>query len=193
MADVADIRPVKFWTKYVPSEEGLREVDWCEYARRGEAKYTTTPDAVSRLRKAPGIWAALEPHYDAWKNGRQTVAGGTPLDAWAGLSVEQIEILKQNDTRSLEDLSSLTDALVSKIGLPGLINLRAGAARFLAGLSGAKVENALAEKDAQITALQAQMADLMALMGQPQEDAGGDAEEPVRRKPGRPRREDVAA
>ena len=180
----ADIRPVKFWTKYVPSDDGLREVDWCEYSRRGEAKYTSTPDAVSRLMKAPGIWSVLEPYYEAWKNGRKHVSGGTPLDAWAGITSEQIEVLKQHDTHTLEDLATLPDALVNKIGLPGLANLRAGAGRFLTGLAGNKVESALAEKDVQIATLQAQMADMMELL---QQQPSG--EEPPRRGPGRPRKD----
>ena len=183
MSEVADIRPVKFWTKYVPTEDGFREVDWVEFARRGEAKFQTTPMAIKHAEREIQIWPVLEPYYRAWKDGRKAELNGTALNAWMGLSEEQIEVLKSRDTHTLEDLASLSDALCAKIGLPGIQNLKAGAKRFLDGLAGNKIDHALSEKDAQIAALQAQMADLMALVGR------DPAEEPVTRRPGRPRKD----
>lgn len=180
---IADIRPIKFWTKYVQNPEGgLREVDWVEFARRGDAKYTTVPMSIKQASADRQIWPALEPHYTAWKNGRKVAIDGTALDAWAGITAEQIDVLKVNDVHTLEDLVKLTDAQRERIGLPGLLDIQRGAQRFLTGLSGGKVETALAEKDMQIQALQQQMADLMALMGKDND------EEPVKRRPGRPPR-----
>lgn len=182
----ADIRPVKFWTAYVPSGEGsgLREIDWVEYARRGEAKYTTTPMRIKDAERNSQIWPTLEKFYRAWKDGKKIVDNGTPLDAWVGLSAEQIEVLKFHDCHSLEDLAALTDAHRSKIGLPGLNGIQQGAARFLTGLSGNKVEVALAEKDQQIAALQAQMEQMAEMIASKM-----DADEEPKRGPGRPRKD----
>lgn len=189
MNDIAaNIRPIKFWTVYVPSGEGagLREVDWVEYARRGDAKYTTTPLPIKHAQKNTQIWPVLEPYYTAWKEKREYKGNGTPLDAWAGVTPEQIEVLKYHDCSSLEELIALTDAHKTKIGLPGLTALQQGAQRFLTGLSGNKIEIALAEKDQQIEALKAQMDQMAELMAAKLDAAEGD--EP-RRGPGRPRKD----
>ena len=187
MSDLADIRPIKFWTTYAPSGEGngLREIDWVEYARRGDAKHQITPMRIRDAQRNTQIWPALEKFYEAWKNGRTITTNGTPLDAWAGLSAEQIEVLKFHDCHSLEDLVAMTDAHKTKVGLPGLTTLQQGAARFMTGLAGNKIESALAEKDQQIAALQSQMEHMAELIA-----AKMDAdEEAPKRGPGRPRKE----
>lgn len=184
--EVSDIRPVRFETRYVRNEDGtMREVHWVEYARRGDAKYQVTPARIKDIKTAPGLWEPLRPHYEAWLKGQTLDVSGTPLAAWAGLTREQIEVIKVNDVHSVEDLANLSDGQRDRIGLPGMVSIQQGARRFLAAQSGTKVESALAEKDAQIAALQAQMDALMEALNRDND------EEPVKRRPGRPRKEDA--
>lgn len=188
--EAADIRPVRFETRYVRNEDGtMREVDWVEYARRGDAKYQVTPARIRDIQKIPGLWAPLQAHYEAWKRGQSIVDdGGTPLAAWAGLTREQMEVIKAADVHSVESLAGLTDSQRDRIGLPGMVSIQQAAKRFLDSRSSAKVETALAQKDEEIAALKAQMEMLMeAMQGQ-----AGNEEEPRRRGPGRPRKEDAA-
>jgi hypothetical protein len=181
--EVADVRAVRFWTKYVENPDGtMREVDWVEYARKGDAKYQITPEAIKRL--PPAVMRAVASEYNAWKAGKAPVLNGTPLDVWTGLDAGQIEVLRSRDVRTLEDLASLTDGQAERVPLPGMLHLRQGAKRFLDARSGAKVENELARKDAEIEALKLKMEELAALVQGRDHD-----EEPVKRRPGRPRRE----
>ena len=181
VSGAVSVRAIKFWTKYVPQPDGsTKGVDWVEYAPRGKAKYSVIPDAVSRLQKdRSGIWEALLPSYEAWKRGQEMPTEGTPLAAWPGVSVEQAELLRNADCRTVEEVASLTDALMQRIGLPGLRDIRTNAQAYLTSKDGSKVVSALAEKDQQIAALQQQMQDLMELITK------GDADEPKRGR-GRP-------
>lgn len=188
--EVADIRPVKFETRYVRNEDGThREVDWVEYARRGDAKYQVTPARIRDIQKIPGLWEPLRPHYEAWRRGQSYVDdGGTPLAAWAGLTREQMEVIKAADVHSVESLAGLSDSQRDRIGLPGMVSIQQAAKRFLDSRSSAKVETALAQKDEEIAALRAQMEMLIESMA-----PRGDDEEPARRRgPGRPRKEESA-
>lgn len=181
-AGAVSVRAVKFWTKYVPQPDGTTKgVDWVEYAPRGKAKYSTIPEAIPRLQKdRSGLWEALQPAYDAWKRGQEIPTNGTPLAAWPGVSVEQAEMLRTADCRTVEEVAELTDAIMQRIGLPGLRDIRTNAQAFLTSKDGSKVASALAQKDEQIAALQAQMQDLMDLITKP-----GEADEPKRGR-GRP-------
>ncbi len=184
--EVADVRAVRFWTKYVEDKNGIREVDWVEYARRGDAKYQVTPEAIKRLPVA--VFRAIEQDYKSWKAGREPVLHGTPLDVWTGLDAGQIDALRSKDIRTLEDLASITDGQAERVPLPGMQSLRLGAKRFLDARSGTKVEVELAKKDDEIAALKAQMEALAAMVeGRDHDD------EPVKRRPGRPRKEDADA
>lgn len=184
----ARIRPLKFYTKYVQELDGTsRGVDWCDFAPIGNAKYSVIPEAISRLKKSTdGKWEAIRPAYEAWKKGQEIPLSGLPLAAWAGVTTEQVEVLKLHDVRTVEELRDLTDGQMQRVGLPNIRAIRDAAKAWEAAKDSRKVEAALLEKDAEINLLKEQMADLMALL-KPAQPEPMSAEEPAKRGPGRPR------
>lgn len=187
-AGPARIRVLKFYTKYVQEVDGTsRGVDWCDYAPIGNAKYSVIPDAISRLAKTTdGKWDIIKPAYEAWKKGQELPPNGLPLAAWAGVTPEQAEVLKFHDVRTVEEIRDLTDGQMQRIGLPNIRAIRDAAKAWDQAKDSRKVEAALLEKDAEINLLKEQMQDLMALMN-PAAQAAQNAEEPIKRGPGRPR------
>lgn len=178
-------RIVGFETRYLPTQVAgkLKEVDYVNVTAVGMAKYTVTPiRIVDAQRDTTGLWDMVGPAYEKWKSGQDPrLINGTPLSAWNAATKEQREALHQFDVRSIEDLAEITDAVLQKIGLPGIRNLRDAARAWIGAKDVRDVAEKLSEKDAEIQALQEQMAEMMALM----------REQPAKRGPGRPRKETV--
>ena len=185
--DKADVRAIRFYQKFAQNEDGsARAVDWVEFAPRGGAKYSTIPMPVSMASKmTDGTWESLKPAFEAWKQGNEAPTTGTPLAVWAGVSPEQADFLRSNDVRTVEDLCAMTDGQLQKIGLPGLRTIRDNARAWDAAKDDRKIAAELSAKDEQIAALQAQMESLMEMMAAAQGD-----KEQIKRKPGRPRKEE---
>lgn len=169
------ITVVKFSTEYRLNPDGSqREVDKVEWAPKGKAKYQTTVEYVSHVEKdRSGKWEAIKPYYEAWKKGQEMPTEGTPLAAWAGILAHQADALRGAQIRTVEDVAGLTDAIMQRIGLPGLRELRATAQTFLKNRNSpmAAINADMALKDEQIALLQQQMADLKELITNPQEAA----------------------
>ena len=192
MSEKAAVSVIRFYQKFATNEDGtVRAVDWVEFAPRGGAKYSTIPMAVTHVKKiTDGTWEAIEPAYNAWKAGQEMPVNGTPLAVWGGVRPEQIDFLRANDVKTVEDLCAMTDAQLQKIGLPGLRTIRDQARAWDAAKDQRKVEQALAAKDDEIAALKAQMETMMEMFAAQARDSD---EETVKRRPGRPRKEDSEA
>lgn len=175
----------------------LREVDWVAYSPIGSLQKTMNTEAISRLScvqplsgkaahnpavmMAHARWNAIKPAYDAWKAGREVPLDGTPLAAWNGVSSEQAELFRMKGVRTVEAVAGLTDTHRQTMGIPGLHDIIENAKRFMTAQDKSAVTTALAQKDAEIAQLRAQMEELIEMVKEAKAD---DAAEPKRR--GRP-------
>ena len=173
-----------------------RATDWVEIAPSGEAfertrtwhriKDIQPPESVDFDRQE-GIsykvqtarWNVIGPKYQAWKAGQDIPADGTPLAAWAGVSPEQAEHLKRMGIATVEAVSTMNEGAIARLPFPNAAKLPKLAAEWLSS----KGE---AAKDAMI----ADMAERMALM---EEMLAAQADQPEKRGPGRPRKQEEAA
>jgi hypothetical protein len=185
-----NVRIVGFETTYTPREDGtIAAVDYVDFSAVGNAKYTVVHmRIVDAKRDTTGLWEVIGPHYEAWKKGEELPEHGTPLAAWNGIQTGLVKVLKGHDIKSVEDLAEITDSVLQKIGLPDLRKARDGARRWVEAQGTRDIATALGQKDAQINALQEQMAEMMAML---KGDKADKDDEPVRRRPGRPRRDDA--
>lgn len=125
-------------------------------------------------------WAAIEPHYLAWKEGSEIPDTGTPLAAWSGVTADQAAALKKVGLRTVDDVATLPEALLAKPPLPNMRELQTMAKAYIDGQGSAQMA-------AQIAALQAQNAAMLEMLAeQTKPDEAPDAE---KRGPGRPRKE----
>jgi uncharacterized coiled-coil protein SlyX len=110
---------------------------------------------------------------------------------WPGISQEQGELLRMKGVRTVEQVAALTDTHRQSMGIPGLHDIIDNAKRFLAAQDKGAVARELADKDAKIADLQAQMAELVEMVKESQKPK---AEEAPKRR-GRPPnvKEEVAA
>jgi hypothetical protein len=186
----APFRIVKFWTKYVQRNGATVAVDMVEYCAPGMAQRASTTAPVSMLAKVqPNIgpdniagqmalnrWRVIEPAYNAWKQGQELPASGTPLAAWPGITPEQADVFRQTGLRSVEEIADASDSLMQRVQLPGVRDIRDNARRFLEARDQAKVADALAAKDEQINALQDQLEELRQLVLAREADSSDDLE-----------------
>lgn len=204
MSNKTNIRIVKFWTKYAKPGDPRAAYDMVEYCAPGQAQRLTAVARVADLAKvrenaesddisaqmALGRWHAIKPAYEAWKNNQKIPTNGIPLAAWPGLSPEQAEILLQFGLRTVEEIADASSSVITRVQLPGVLDIQANAKRFLAAQDQTKVADELAKKDGEITELRDQLEELRQLV-LTQAAAEDDEDKPKRR--GRPAREETAA
>jgi hypothetical protein len=198
----------RFWTEYKPDPADptkLREVDWVAYAPIGSVQKTLLTEAIFRLSAVqpmegraaqnPAVqmahmrWNAIKPHYEAWKKGQEVTLEGTPLAAWNGVSKELADLLRMKGVRTVEEIAALTDTHKQTMGIQGLHDTIENAKRWLTAQDKGSVARALEQKDAEISELKAQMAELIELV---KESRATPADEPKKRGP-KPKAEAVAA
>jgi hypothetical protein len=167
----------------VPGE--FTEVEWCEWFRVGNAQFSTIKDKVTRLQKDSIVWPSLAPYYDAWKKGQEMPSIGTPLGIWPGVNQAQANALKTFGIRTVEEVASMEEGVMNRVPLPGMRSLRENAKRFLEARDSKVVEEELAKRDAKIEVLTAQLENLAIQFAE--------RDEPQRRKPGRPPKDEAAA
>jgi hypothetical protein len=186
------IRVIKFRTTYhkVPGQTELVERDWVTYSPMHDPKSTTeemvkvlmppaeiTEEEANKAEKyflMRELWKQIEPAYNAYKNGKEIPLDGTPLSAWAGVTAEQIDVLKFAGVKTIQNLANMTEAQMNKIMLPGLRNLKSTAIEYLASREKTAQAEEVADLKAKLEALTQMMADKQ------------DEEVVVKRGPGRP-------
>lgn len=126
-------------------------------------------------------WAAIEPHYLAWKEGSEIPDTGTPLAAWSGVTADQAAALKRVGLRTVDDVAALPEALLAKPPLPNMRELQTMAKAYIDGQGSAAMAETIAKQQAQIDA----MLEMLAEQTKPDEST----DEPEKRGPGRPRKE----
>lgn len=118
--------------------------------------------------------------YEAWKKGiSEAPKSGQPLKTWPGITPAEVNILAQAGIHTVEALAGASDEQVGEDG-PYLV-LRDSARRFLDVAGNITKLNQL---DAEKRALEARVAELEERLTNPEA-------EPVRRGPGRPRKNDA--
>jgi hypothetical protein len=152
-------------------------------------------------------WNTIEPQYEAWKTGQELPESGTPLAAWNALTPEQAELFRQNGVRTVEEIAGFSDAHINRFSdkIPRLRDLVIQAQAFIEAGDQAKIAKSIEKRDEEIRSLQDQNTEnqdtIRKLMDQvnalaemvAHRDDDDDAEidpneEPVKRRPGRPRK-----
>lgn len=192
MSEIAkNVRIVGFRIANVPKDTklpnlGSNEVEMVDLTTVGNAKYTVIPMRIRDvMRDTTGLWDVIEPHYTAWKKGMIVPTTGTPLTSWQGITREQIDAIRIHGIYTVEDVAQMTDDVLRKCGGIGMQSVREAARSWVKTADRREVSAEIAARDAEIEALKSQMADLMSLV---QRD---NTEEPIKRRPGRPRKEDT--
>lgn len=187
-----DVRIVGFEVRNIPKDPakpnlGTKPVEYVITAPRDGGKYTQTPHRIADVQRSTnGLWEVIEPFYDKWKAGQEMPETGTPLTSWNGVNNHQVEMLRSHSIRTVEDLANVTDGNLTKME-PGTRFLRDAARQWVKDADKRDVATALAEKDVKIEAMQARLEELTTLIGR------DNAEEPIKRKPGRPKRDEAEA
>lgn len=96
--------------------------------------------------------------YAAFKNGQKFEVVGTPLERIAGITSAHIKTLKQAGITTVEALSKASDSSLQRYSMT---SYKYKAIETLARVEKEDVEEALAQRDAEIAELRAQMAQLL--------------------------------
>lgn len=153
----------RFWTEHEPVNGGatIKEVDYCEVAKRGSTALMA--NKIARWQKDnPTIWKIIEPAYTAWKKGEAELpTDGTPLEAWPAITSKgMVDHLKLLNIRTVEHLAEATSADAERIGM-GATKLITLAKAFVESKKGSSaVTAALAERDSVIKQQRAEIDDL---------------------------------
>lgn len=173
---------------------GGNEIHWVTFARSmaHSLKSTTvvrvsevkprTDEAGNVVEPDPSVierWEIIGPAYKAWIEGGEIPQDGTPLTAWPALNADQVKAFRAASIPSVEDVAAMNDVIMSRVGLPGIMQLKQLAGEFLAAR---EVVDFAAER----AAMQAQMEAL-------QEQIEGMKAEKPKRGPGRPKKDPEAA
>lgn len=192
MSEDTDRIPSVFPTEFTVDQEEIGDgefkiVEWVSWQKKGNPNHGGR-EKVARLEKHfPDIWAAIKPYYEAWKKNEAEPVNGTPLFLWPAITKKQADDFKMKGIRSVEDVAETTDADLSRMGM-GASALREKARQYIANKRGrGDLEDALKEKDKQITELSERLASLTKVvedLANKEEDEGDTAEPKKRgRKP----------
>lgn len=126
--------------------------------------------------------------YSVFKRGVAQTFSGTPLNAWPPMTPAMIKMLNHHNVHTVEHLAGLDDIAISRLGL-GMREWVTKAKAFLAQAEGtASAQHFAAENDRMkedMARMQATIDELSARLGSP--------DDPPRRGPGRPPKQQEAA
>jgi len=154
------------WVKFSPAHSPLNTMneERIRHIMPDRERIGDDPDGV-KYRFMAARWSQIEPHYEAFKEGRTDIAvDGTPLGAWPGLIQEQVEILRQSGIRTVEEVAKLIDSQLDKVRLPNMRDLRKQAQLFLENSTAAVAAEREAKKDAMLEAMAEKLAAMEALL-----------------------------
>ena len=117
-------------------------------------------NAGDRRFHLEAMWSVVKPHYEAWLKGEEIPEDGTALAAWAGVDASQARELKAAGIRTVEELSTITDAAMARVKLPDVRRLREQAALFLDGKGANEMAEALAATNEKLEAALAVIAEM---------------------------------
>ena len=191
----APFRIIRFWTDYATRDGKIHPVDKVEYCAPGNAQRSTTVAVVSHLScilhdvdpdnpahlLARQRWEFMKPAYEAWKQGQETPAHGTPLAAWAGITPQQAEVMRSFGLRCVEDIAEASDGVLGRVQLPGMRDIADSAKRFLASRDQVAVAETMGKMQAENDELREQLEEMRRMIIE-----GQQADEDAPRRRGRP-------
>lgn len=158
-----------------------RPVDWVTYSPAHAAMFTTISERVEWLRPPDNIrgdddgikmaamrhkWSQIERGYEAWKSGHEIPIEGTALGAWPGINEQQAQAFRACGIKTVEQVAEITDAMISRVQLPSVRELKAQAKAFLDAFDRTSTATRLSEMEAKNEALAEQLAAAMELLEQ---------------------------
>ena len=151
----------------------FREVHWVDLIKKGSGEKTPRP--ISEIKQDAVVWSFLKPYYEAWLEGQEEPTEGTPIDAVPFVPSSIVPHLKNLHIRTVEDLASLNDADMERVGM-GARGWRNKARTYLDSVkNNAAVIEAKQELEEKLAASEREIDELRALI-----------EESQKKKPGRP-------
>lgn len=157
-----------------------KQVDWVTYAPYHMAAFTQITERVDWMRPDSSKikhddegkkidflryrWEQIERAYNAWKEGHEIPVEGTPLAAWAGLNQAQAEAFRALGIKAVEQIATMPEAVMSRVQLPGVRDIKAQAIAFLESSDRSSTANRLTELEAQNSVLTERLEAAMALL-----------------------------
>lgn len=170
--------------------------DWVTYSPAHSPLGSSTTERIRHIQPTEEIinaepsekrafllarWAAIQPHYEAWKEGHALPVSGTPLAQWPGVSAAMAEELKRYNIKTVEDVRDLGESMLERVRLPNMRALRDQARAFLENIKVSEVAAREVERDNEIETLKAALAEqqeqLNAAMALLEEKASGGSSE----------------
>jgi hypothetical protein len=166
------------WVMWVPAhapqamgnEERVNDLD------PSRAKVREGAQSSEKMAYMNTVWAAVEPAYKAWKEGREMPLNGTALAAWPGITPEQAEIFRLAGVRTVEQVRDMSDSVRTRVRLPNTRELQELARMFLENTGAAAAAEREAAKDRQIAEMAERMAAMEELLAQNIKPEAVDAE-----------------
>lgn len=147
------------WVSYAPSHSPVNTMTWERVKHLEVTEEMLRGEETQKLNLMKLRWEQIKVAYDAWKSGNEVPVNGTPLGAWAGVTSEKAEVLRRFSIRTVEEVARLSEGQLEKVPLPGMRDLRKQASLFLETRGAAEAAAREAERDEEIAALKAQLAD----------------------------------
>jgi hypothetical protein len=168
MRDKPAIVPLRFWTEYEPDHTDAAKLvphEKVEWAKKGSSNGSTTVIKVRHLQLDTVLWPVLQPAYEAWKKNQEAPLDGTPLDAWPGVTPQQVKVMRDYHLRSVEDFATAPDSTLMKMNFPGIREMQGRAKAFLQAAQGqVQIAEALHSRDQTIANLGADLEEMRQLM-----------------------------
>lgn len=150
------------WVKYSPSlAEMSSSVSVCPV-------HHLKPKDFQNEMRAPGDqvlhhWEQFfGPAYEAWLAGNEMPEHGTPIAAWAALDRAQVQAMRNAGVKTIEDLAGANEDVLRKIKVPNVRGLKSQAEKFLEVREIGVAVAEMSDKDDEIEALKAQIAEIQA-------------------------------
>lgn len=147
------------WVSYAPAHSPINTQNWERIKHLEVTDEMLRGEVTEKLRSMKVRWDQIVPAYSAWKSGQEMPTLGTPLAAWPGVTQEKAEVLRRYGVRSVEDVRELVESQLDRIQLPGMRDLRKAAKLFLENKGAAETAERDTERDNEIAALKAQLAE----------------------------------
>lgn len=112
-------------------------------------------------------WDVIGPKYDAWRQGAEIPEDGTPLEAWSGVSPQQVKHLKGAGIKTVEELAEASPDFIAKMPWPEARKAPELAKKFLESKSAVEKDRELQEMRDRVAAMEEMLAEATPKRGRP--------------------------
>lgn len=150
-----NIAVLEFYTEYIQDNDDpakTKAIDRVKWVKKGDAHQSTTSERISRLKHDRILWPYIEPMYEAWKKGQEFIPDGTPLEAWNGLSKEEVLHLKASfNIHTIEEFAEMGESAINRCKIMALrTKIQKAQAYITAKSNTAEVQRELTVRDKEI-------------------------------------------